>query len=95
MRELTHKLRLNGTKASRKPKEMTMSRYTETGTQFSQPAFATHRPQRRNGLLVWIDAYREHSALQKLDADALSDMGLTEASRASVTVSEIAARMRG
>lgn len=46
-------------------------------------------------LSVWNDAWREYYHLQNLDADALADMGLTEASRATVTVSRIAARIRG
>ena len=45
-------------------------------------------------LLIWNNAWREYYRLQNLDADALRDMGLTEASRASVTVTRIAARMR-
>jgi len=46
-------------------------------------------------LLIWNNAWREYYNLQRLDMDALRDMGLSEKSRASVTVSQIAARMRG
>ncbi|MFA3919369.1 hypothetical protein [Ruegeria hyattellae] len=46
-------------------------------------------------LMIWNNAWREYYRLQELDADAISDMGLSDESRASVTVSQIAARMRG
>ena len=46
-------------------------------------------------LLIWNNAWREYYRLQKLDEDALRDMGLSEKSRASVTVSQIFTRMRG
>jgi hypothetical protein len=39
-------------------------------------------------------AWQELQRLRRLDRDALRDMGLTEADRASVTVAQIAARMR-
>lgn len=52
------------------------------------------RARRRNALLLWLDAWKEHSKLQKLDDHALADMGLTKAGRASVSVFDIAARMR-
>ena len=46
-------------------------------------------------LLIWNDAWREYVRLQRLDADDLRDMGLSEENRTSVTLSQIAARMRG
>lgn len=46
-------------------------------------------------LLIWNAAWQEYSRMKALDADALRDMGLTEADRDSVTVSQIARRMHG
>ena len=46
-------------------------------------------------LLIRNDAWREYVRLQRLDADDLRDMGLSEENRTSVTLSQIAARMRG
>ncbi|MBO9436853.1 hypothetical protein J7394_21820 [Ruegeria sp. R13_0] len=46
-------------------------------------------------LMIWNNAWREYSRLQELDAKALRDMGLSDEARASVTVSQIASRMRG
>ena len=45
-------------------------------------------------LFVWHAAWQEHRRLLRLDATELRDMGLTEADRRSVTVSQIVARMR-
>ncbi len=72
-----------------------MPAQTRINLPFAKTAYAAPRKSARNGLLIWLDAWREYSVLQKLDADALADMGLTETARASVTVSQIAARMRG
>lgn len=45
-------------------------------------------------LMIWNAAWCEYYRLQRLDPAALRDMGISAVSRRSVTVSEIAARMR-
>ena len=55
-------------------------------------------PRRRSILseiLLWNAAWRECRRLHRLSPEALADMGLTAADRASVTISAIVARMRG
>ncbi|PWL35679.1 hypothetical protein [Marivita sp. XM-24bin2] len=46
-------------------------------------------------LRIWLDAWREYLNFQKLDADALRDMGITSEDRARTTVGDIRNRMRG
>lgn len=67
----------------------------ETTAQVSRPISNARHFRVFAELLIWNNAWKEFCQLQNLDADALADMGLTEASRASVTISQIAARMRG
>ena len=44
-------------------------------------------------LLIWNRAWQEYFRLQRLDTDALRDMGITDGARNSVTVSRIASRI--
>lgn len=60
-----------------------------------KPAFPVIRPASPLAQLLLLNrAFREYIRLQRLDAAALRDMGLTEADRRSVTLAGIAARMR-
>lgn len=45
--------------------------------------------------LVWNSAWREFRHLQTLDARALADVGLSPRMRDTITVAQIAARIRG
>ena len=56
----------------------------------SMPRFRIFREVR-----IWNAAWREYRNLQTLDAAALADMAMSDAARASVTIAQIAARMRG
>jgi len=46
-------------------------------------------------ILIWHAAWQENHRIQHLSKDALRDMGLTDADRASISIRQIASRMRG
>lgn len=75
-------------------KENAMSTQKTTPATITLQTVPLPGARRRNALFIWLDAWKEHSKLQKLDDHALADMGLSKAGRASVSVSDIAARMR-
>ena len=73
-----------------------MTFFDQTARPLARPATGGARTTRTRGpILVWLAAWQEYYRLQKLDAHALRDMGISEQDRARVTVSQIAARMRG
>lgn len=46
-------------------------------------------------LVIWHEAWRGYQRLQRLDSCNLRDMGISRAQQESVTVGQIAARIRG
>lgn len=45
-------------------------------------------------LFVWHQAWLEYQRIQRLDGDALQDMGISETERKAITITQIAARLR-
>jgi hypothetical protein len=74
--------------------EITMTVRKQTTAFISRRVVNTPRLQIFQELLIWNAAWREYRHLQMLDAAALHEMGMTDAAHASVTVAQIAARMR-
>lgn len=71
-----------------------MTRTTAT-LDITRPAPGLLRIPLLREIVIWNRAFREYQRLNRLDAAALRDMGLSEADRRSVTIASIAARLRG
>ena len=67
----------------------------KTNLALSRPLSAAPRFRIVTEILIWNAAWHEYRRLQRLDAAALDDMAVTRTARASVSVAQIAARMRG
>lgn len=72
-----------------------MTVFDHTTTAPRHRIYAGVIPKALREIGVWHAAWQEHQRVQKLDADALRDMGISEAERRSITIAQIAARMRG